>query len=126
MNKVFTEKAPKPAGHYSQATECNGFVFISGQLPVDPITGKKELGSLELQTKQVLKNVDEILKEANCSREDVLKVTVYISDITFWDEVDKVYSDFFASHKPARAVVPTRDLHYGFKIEIEAIAYKGK
>ena len=92
-------------------------------LPVNPQSGEKCLGSIEEQTLQVLENVDAILNAAGSSRDRVLKTTVYVSDINLWDKVNTVYSEFFLEHRPARAVVPTRDLHYGFKIEIEAIAY---
>jgi len=122
MREVSTPNAPKPAGHYSQAIVHNNIVYVSGQLPIDPKTGEKCLGSIEEQTKQVLKNVSEILKAAGSDINQVLKITLYVSDIELWGRVNTVYSEFFDKHRPARAVVPTRDLHYGFKIEIEAIA----
>ena len=122
MREVLTPNAPKPAGHYSQAIVHNDIVYVSGQLPIDPKTGEKCLGSIEEQTKQVLENVSEILKAAGSDINQVLKITLYVSDIELWGRVNAVYSDFFGKHRPARAVVPTRDLHYGFKIEIEAIA----
>ncbi len=122
MREVSTPNAPKPAGHYSQAIVHNNIVYVSGQLPIDPKTGEKCLGSIEEQTKQVLKNVSEILKAAGSDMNQVLKITLYVSDIELWGRVNTVYSEFFDKHRPARAVVPTRDLHYGFKIEIEAIA----
>ena len=122
MREVSTPNAPKPAGHYAQAIVHNNIVYVSGQLPIDPKTGEKCLGSIEEQTKQVLKNVSEILKAAGSDINQVLKITLYVSDIELWGRVNTVYSEFFDKHRPARAVVPTRDLHYGFKIEIEAIA----
>jgi 2-iminobutanoate/2-iminopropanoate deaminase len=122
MEKIFTPNAPKPAGHYSQAIVHDNLVYVSGQLPIDPITGEKRLGSIEEQTEQVLKNVAEIIKAAGSSIDNVIKTTVYISDIQLWDRVNHVYSRFFGEHRPARAVVPTKDLHHGFNIEIEAIA----
>ena len=122
MREVSTPNAPKPAGHYSQAIVHNNIVYVSGQLPIDPKTGEKCLGSIEEQTEQVLKNVSEILKAAGSDINQVLKITLYVSDIELWGRVNTVYSEFFDKHRPARAVVPTRDLHYGFKIEIEAIA----
>ena len=94
----------------------------SGQLPIDPKTGEKRIGSIEEQTAQALTNVAEILKAANSDPSRVVKTTVYISDIGLWDRVNEVYAEFFGQHRPARAVVPTRDLHFGFQIEIEAIA----
>ncbi len=122
MDIISTKDAPRPAGHYSQALAHEGLLFISGQLPIDPANGEKKTGDIEEQAEQALKNVGAILNAAGSSKEDVLKVTVYISDITLWDRVNTVYGRFFAEHRPARAVVPTRDLHFGFKVEIEAVA----
>ncbi|MCK6472559.1 MAG: Rid family detoxifying hydrolase [Planctomycetes bacterium] len=122
MRTVFTEHAPAPAGHYSQAVVHNGTVYVAGQLPIDPATGEKKLGPVEEQTEQVLANLAAILKAAGSSMDKVLKTTVYVSDIGDWPKVNAVYAKHFGTHKPARAVVPTRDLHYGFKIELEAVA----
>ena len=122
MKVVITENAPKPAGHYSQAIVHNNIVYVSGQLPIDPKTGEKRIGSIEEQTEQALKNLSEILKAAGGNLNQVIKTTVYISDIELWDRVNAIYARFFGEHRPARAVVPTRNLHFGFQIEIEAIA----
>ena len=122
MKKIQTDKAPIPAGHYSQAVVHGGLVFISGQLPVDPLTGEKITGSIEEQTRQVLKNISAILDASGSSIDQVLKVTVYISDISLWGKVNEIYTEVFGDHRPARAVVPTPELHFGFKIEVEAIA----
>jgi 2-iminobutanoate/2-iminopropanoate deaminase len=119
---VNTPNAPAPGGHYSQAVVCNGLVFVSGQLSIDPQTGEKKLGSIEEQTEQVLKNVAAILQAANSDLSELLKVTVYVSDISFWGAVNEVYARVLGEHRPARVVIPTRDLHYGFLIEIDAIA----
>lgn len=122
MKVVATDNALKPSGHYSQAIVHNDLVYISGQLAIDSETGEKRLGTIEEETAVVLHNFDLILKEAGSDRNHVLKTTLYISDIDLWDRVDRVYGEYFANHKPARAVVPTRELHFGFKIEMEAIA----
>ena len=122
MKVVITENAPKPAGHYSQAIVHNNIVYVSGQLPIDPKTGEKRIGSIEEQTEQALKNLSEILKAAGSSINQVIKTTVYVSDIELWGRVNAVYARFFGEHRLARAVVPTRNLHFGFQIEIEAIA----
>jgi 2-iminobutanoate/2-iminopropanoate deaminase len=122
MKEIFTQNAPKPAGHYSQAIVHGNLIYVSGQLPIDPMTGEKRIGSIEEQTEQALRNVSEIIKAAGSSMDQVIKTTVYISDIKLWERVNEVYSDFFGAHRPARAVVPTKDLHYGFQIEVEAIA----
>ncbi len=121
MKYVNTDKACQPAGHYSQATVYNGMVFVSGQLAVDK-DGNKHFDSITKETEVALANLDAILEEAGSNKDLVLKTTIYVSDISLWDEVNRVYSDYFGSHKPARAVVPTRDLHYGFHVEIEAVA----
>lgn len=122
MKDLRTNDAPQPAGHYSQAIVHDGLVYVSGQLPIDPEREDKQVGSIEAQTEQVLRNLDAILKAANSDRDHVLKVTVYVSDIALWGRVNAVYARFFGDHRPARAVVPTRELHFGFQIEIEAIA----
>jgi len=122
MKIINTPNAPAPAGHYAQAIVHNGLVFVSGQLPIDPTTGDKRVGSIEEQTERALRNVEAILKAAGSSLDKVLKVTVYISDISLWGRVNEVYARVFGAHRPARAVVPTRELHFGFQVEIEAIA----
>jgi 2-iminobutanoate/2-iminopropanoate deaminase len=122
MKVISTTTAPTPAGHYSQAVVHGGMVFVSGQLPVDPHTGEKGAGSIEEQTRLALSNLAAILKAASCDIGDVIKTTVYVSDIELWGRVNQEYADFFGEHRPARAVVPTRDLHFGCLIEIEAIA----
>ena len=122
ITHVHTQDAPTPAGHYSQAVVYNGLVFVAGQLAIDPRTGEKRLGSIEEQTEQALKNVGAILKAANSDLSRVLKMTVYISDIDLWGRVNEVYARMLGEHRPARAVIPTKELHYGFLIEIDAVA----
>jgi len=120
--KIYGENAPKPAGHYSQAIVHHNTVYVSGQLPIDPKTGEKRTGPIEEQTEQALSNLSEILKAAGSSLSQVLKTTVYLSDIELWSRVNAVYARFFGEHRPARSVVPTRNLHFGFQVEIEAMA----
>ena len=122
MIEISTPDAPGPAGHYSQAIVHGGMIYVSGQLPIDPHTGEKRVGSIEEQTEQALQNLAAILRAADSDLDQVVKTTVYISDIQLWGRVNAVYARFFGKHRPARAVVPTRDLHFGFQIEIEAIA----
>ena len=122
MEVISTQKAPEPAGHYSQAIIHNDLVFVSGQLPIKPGSGERVITSIEEQTLQVLNNLKAILEAAGSSTDRVLKITVYISDISLWGRLNAVYSEFFKDHRPARAVVPTKDLHYGFQVEMEAIA----
>jgi len=120
--RVSTPNAPTPAGHYSQAIKHNGLVFVSGQLSIDPKTGEKKLGSIEEQTEQVLRNIEAILKAADSDLSKVLKMTVYVADIELWGGVNTVYARVMGENRPARAIVPTGALHYGFLLEIEAIA----
>ena len=122
IRRIETKNAPAAGGHYSQAVVHNGLVFVSGQLSIDPQTGEKKLGSIEEQTEQVLKNVEAILKAAKSDFSRVLKMTVYIADIELWAAVNEVYARVLGEHRPARAVIPTGKLHYGFLIEIDAIA----
>ena len=122
MTPITTKNAPFPGGHYSQAIVHNGLVFVSGQLPIDPATGEKKIGSIEEQTEQTLKNVQSVLEASGSDLNHVLKATVYIANIDLWGQVNTVYARVFGEHRPARAVVPTRDLHHGFLIEIEVIA----
>ena len=112
---------PKPNGHYSPVIEHQGVLYISGQLPIDPVS-KKIPDNIEGQTRQVLSNIELLLNEAGSSKQHVLQVRVYLSDIKLWDKVNEIYSSFFEDHKPARCVVPTRELHFGCLIEIEATA----
>jgi 2-iminobutanoate/2-iminopropanoate deaminase len=122
IKSIETRNAPAAGGHYSQAVVHNGVVYVSGQLPINPETGEKLLGPIEEQTEQVLRNVSEILRAAGSGLDRVLKMTVYVSDINLWSQVNAVYARVLGAHRPARAVVPTGELHYGFKIEIEAVA----
>ncbi len=122
MQFVSTDQAPQPRGHYSQAVVHDGLVFTAGQLPFDPVTGTLAGTSIEEQTLQALKNIKSVLRAAGADLDDVLKVTVFVSDIDLWGGVNDVYTTFFGDHKPARSVVPTRDLHNEVKIEIEAVA----
>ncbi len=122
MKIISTPDSPLPAGHYSQGIVHNGVVHVSGMLAVDPATGERKLGSIEEQTRRALENLDGVLRAAGTSRNKVLKCTCYISDIELWGQVNQVYAEFFGDHKPARAVVPTRALHFGFLVEIDCVA----
>ena len=119
---ITTPTAPIPAGHYSQATVHAGVVYVAGQLAIDPVTGERNLGSVEEQTERTLRNVEAILIAAGSDLAHLLKVTVYVADISHWSAVNTVYARILGPHKPARAIVPTKELHYGFLVEIDAIA----
>jgi 2-iminobutanoate/2-iminopropanoate deaminase len=122
MKNILTPNAPQPAGHYSQAIVHQGLVYVAGQLAIDPASGERKLASIEEQTEQTLKNVAAILEAAGSDLQHVLKTTVYITDISLWAQVNVTYAKAFGEHRPARAIIPVKDLHYGFLIEIEAIA----
>ncbi|USG99848.1 RidA family protein [Thermococcus argininiproducens] len=120
---IFTEKAPKPIGPYSQAIKIGNFLFISGQIPVDPESGKLVEGGIRAQTHQVLKNIKAIVEAAGGTLNNVVKVTVYLDDMDDFAEMNEVYSQYFSESKPARAAIEVSRLPKNVKIEIEAIAY---
>ena len=119
--QIFTATGNKK-GHYSPGVIMNGTLYVSGQLPIVPETGKIAAGDIRVQTEQALKNVEAVLARAGVGKEQVGLCRLYVADIELWDAVNEVYAAFFGEHKPARVVVPTRNLHYGAMIEIEAAA----
>ncbi len=121
MKIINTEKMPKSNGHYSQCIEHNGMLYLSGQLPINQ-ADRSIPETIDEQTDLVLNNIEIILKEAGSSKNNVLQVRIYISDISLWDRVNERYSIFFENHKPVRCIVPTRELHFGCLIEIEVTA----
>ncbi len=122
MKKIKLPNIPEPKGHYSSAISHNGLIFVSGQLPINHATGETETGAIELQTELALRNVEAILIEANSDLQQVLQMTIYISEMDDWGKVNEVYARIFGEHKPARTIVPVKYLHFGTKIEIQAIA----
>ncbi|HDP55539.1 MAG TPA: RidA family protein [Bacteroidetes bacterium] len=123
MKKIInTENAPKAVGPYSQAVETNGLVFISGQIPVDPSTGKIIEGGIEAQTEQVLNNMGAILKEAGLTYANVVKTTCLLSDMDNFVPMNQVYAKYFTRDMPARAAYGVVKLPLGVMVEIEAIA----
>ena len=122
MKKIKLPNAPEPKGHYSSAVVHNGLIFVSGQLPRDPVTGEVETGAIEAQTELALRNVEQILHQAGSDLRHVLQFTIYVSEMELWDGVNATYARILGEHKPARAIVPVKDLHFGTKIEIQAIA----
>jgi len=112
----------KPGGHYSHVAVANGFVFVSGQLPITA-AGEKLIGaSFEVQAEQVLTNVKHALAAAGVGVEQLVQVRVYLDDIANWPHFNDIYARWAGSARPARAIVPTGPLHFGFKIEIEVTA----
>ncbi len=122
MEKVQLKNASAPKGHYSPAIVHNGLIYVSGQLPRNAETGETETGAIERQTELALRNVEQILLAANSDLNHVLQFTIYVSDMELWGRVNEVYARVMGEHKPARAIVPVKDLHFGTKIEIQAIA----
>lgn len=120
---VFTEKAPKPVGPYSQGVKAGGFLFVAGQIPIDPSTGRIVEGSFEDKVRRVLENVKAVVKAAGGSLDNVVKVTVYLKDISLFDRFNKVYAEYFPRNPPARVVVEVTNLPKGVELEVEAIAY---
>ncbi|WP_297512879.1 RidA family protein [Thermococcus sp.] len=121
---VYTEKAPKPIGPYSQAILVEGgkFLFVSGQIPIDPETGEIVGKTIEEQAERAIRNMLAIVEEAGGSVENIVKVTAFLSDINDYPKFNEVYERFFSKVKPARAVVEVANLPKGVKVEIECIA----
>jgi 2-iminobutanoate/2-iminopropanoate deaminase len=121
---ITTTKAPAAIGPYSQAFEANGILFISGQIPIDPLTGKLIEGDINDQTVQVLKNIGAILEEAGYKFSDVVKTTCLLSDINDFKAMNEVYSSYFKENEPARSTFSVKALPLGSMVEIETIAVK--
>ena len=124
MDMKFVQPAdqPTPKGHYSPGVVHNGLVYVSGQLPMDLTTRQPFTGSIEEQTELALRNVEAVLKEAGSTLNQVVQMTIYVSDIELWGKVNETYARVLGDHRPARAVIPVKDLHFDTKIEIAAIA----
>ena len=121
MEILSTSKAPAAIGPYSQAIKANGYIFISGQIPIVPQTGELISGDIQVQTEQVAKNIAEVLKAAGSDFEHVVKTTCFIKDIRNFAQFNEVYSRYFVS-KPARSCVEVSALPKGASVEIEVIA----
>lgn len=119
---ISTSNAPAAIGPYSQAIEANGFVFVSGQLPVDPATGAFAPGGIKEQTAQSLTNIKNILAEAGLTLDNVVKTCVFLSDIQNFVPMNEVYSTFFQAPFPGRSAMAVKDLPKGAMVEIECIA----
>ena len=119
---IQTEKAPKTIGPYSQAIQAGNFLFLSGQIPIDPKTGELVKGDIRQQTKQVLENLKAIVESEKLEMKDVVKVTIFLKDIGNFNEVNEVYATYFPSSPPARSTVQVAKLPRDSEIEIEAIA----
>ena len=119
---IQTEKAPKAIGPYSQAIQVGNFLFLSGQIPLDPKTGELVKGDIRQQTQQVLENIKGVLESQKLGMEDMVKVTIFLKDIGDFNQVNEVYATYFPSSPPARSTVEVAKLPRDAEIEIEAIA----
>lgn len=124
MQKIQVKDSPKPVGHYSQAIVSGGLVFTSGILPIK-IKNSEKLpieSSIEEQLIVVFENLTQVLKEVGLKPDNVVKTTVYIAGGENWGIVNELYAKFFGEHRPARSIIPVPELHFGYKVELEAIA----
>ena len=124
MKAISTNNAPAAIGPYSQAIEANGFIYASGQLPINPATGAFPEGGIKEQTRQSLLNAQAILKEAGSDLNKVVKTTVLLADIADFAAMNEVYASFFEAPYPSRSAFAVRDLPKGALVEIEMIAVK--
>ncbi|CAN5445191.1 RidA family protein [soil metagenome] len=122
IRAVDPEGLRPPGGHYSHAVVANGFVFVSGQLPIAPDGSKLVDASFEDQARQTLANVAEALRAAGSGISDLVQVRVYLASIEDWPAFNSLYATWAGAAQPARAIVPTGPLHFGLRIEIEATA----
>lgn len=120
---IETNKAPKAIGTYSQGTVYGSLVFTSGQIPLDPQNGALVEGGFRAEVEQVLNNLDGVLREGNSSLDNILKLTVFLTDLTFFSDVNDVFKIFFKKNPPARSVVEVSSLPLNSRIEIEAVGY---
>ena len=124
MNAIYTDNAPAAIGPYSQAIEVDGFIYASGQLPVDPATGSFPEGGIKEQTHQSLTNVQSILKAAGTDLGHVVKTTVFLASMDDFAAMNEVYAEFFSQPYPARSAVAVKQLPKGALVEIEVVAHK--
>jgi 2-iminobutanoate/2-iminopropanoate deaminase len=124
MTVIFTDRAPRPVGPYSQAIVVGPLVFCSGQIGLDPLMGKLVEGGSKEQTEQCVRNLQAVLKAAGCSLEDVVKTTIFVVDMGEFKEINEAYAKFFPRAPPARSTVGVAALPLNARVEIEAIASK--
>ena len=119
---INTDKAPAPIGPYSQAVHHKGFLFVSGQVAIDPATGNLVMDTLENETQQVMKNLHAILKEADAKFDDIVMTTIFLSDMSLFAAVNEIYGSYFEKEFPARATVAVKALPKNVNVEISVIA----
>jgi reactive intermediate/imine deaminase len=125
MKNINPADVAQPGGHYSHGTVANGFVFVSGQLPITPQGEKLVNASFSVQVRQVLANIAAILQACDSSVAHLVQVRAYVEGMENWPEFNRIYAEWAGNSQPSRAVVPTSQLHYGLKVEVEAIAMQG-
>ncbi len=122
IKEVTTEFSVRDGGHYTPGMLHNGTLYISGQLSIDPETGKVPEGGIHAEARQALKNMDLVLREAGLTKDNVIQCRVYLPDVKYWGALNEEYAAYFGNHKPARIVVPANNLYDGCLCEIEAVA----
>lgn len=122
MQAVFLPGLPPPAGHYSPAVVHGGLVFVSGTFPGDPADPGAPRGDIEEQTEQALRNVGRVLEAAGSGLDRLLSVTLYLSDVSLWPRVNAAYARVLGEHRPARTVIPSGELHWGWLVEVQVVA----
>ncbi|HEY4743338.1 MAG TPA: RidA family protein [Desulfuromonadaceae bacterium] len=122
IDVISTDKAPAAIGPYSQAVRAGELLFCSGQIPLDPATGEMVAGDVTLQTERVMANIAAVLAAAGTTFDNVVKTTIFLTDMGDFAAVNEIYGRSFGSHKPARSTVAVRDLPRGALVEIEVIA----
>jgi len=122
MKAIHTPASPPPRGHYSQAILHDGLVYVSGTLPKDPSNPERRPASVTEETKQAMRNLAAVLEAAGSSLDRLVQVTVYVTDMSMWPDVNRAYAEIMGEHRPARAVVPVKDLADGYHMEVQAIA----
>jgi reactive intermediate/imine deaminase len=121
MKVIQPKDQPVPKGHYSPGIEHHGVVYVSGQLPMTLDTREPFTGPIEEQTELALRNVEAVLQAAGSRLDRVLQMTIYVSDMELWGRVNETYARVMGDHRPARAIVPVKELHFGTQVEIQAI-----
>lgn len=124
MKELVFENAKKINAHYSPAvmTTDGKTIYVSGQLPIDPVTREMCTGDIREQTREALKNVETIIAQAGAGKDDIIRTTAYIDSIENWDAVNDIYAEFFGDRKPSRTIVCVKEIHFGLKVEIDAVA----
>lgn len=121
---INTDQAPAPIGPYSQAVAANGFLYLSGQIAINPTTSELNQSSIKEETMQVMRNINAVLLEAGYEFSHIIKVSIFLSDMGLFEEVNEAYGTFFKTNFPARETVAVKGLPKGVNVEISAVAYK--